>query len=362
LEDHEPTGTSPSTRNNLTKWILEWMFIVEKNTGAKPILYTNRGYTKYLDSNIEYMGNKIKDYPLWIAHPTCDQTGQPEIWGNWDNWVFWQYWDPEECGVQSVSGISGGVDIDVFNNDEATLNTYILPANKPIPIFFYLCSPADVVVTDPDGLVISKNLNLIPGASYEEIDIDWDGDLEDQVSIPHRKVGEYLIQVISEPNAAPDDSYTLKATSNGQTIVLAKDVQIQDIPVEPYVFESKLNRSDFDTDGDVDFGDYALLALCASRKDCNYPGWCNGTDLNYDGSVELPDLALFVRDWLWEKIASDIDMSGDVDLADFAVFANHWMEQNCVEPNWCSGADLDKSGSVALYDLGKFAEYWLAGL
>ncbi|GAI21663.1 unnamed protein product, partial [marine sediment metagenome] len=73
------------------------------------------------------------------------------------------------------------------------------------------------------------------------------------------------------------------------------------------------------------------------------------------------DFAIFAENWLWEKIPADLDIDGDVDFVDYAVFAKHWMEQNCAEPNWCSGADLERNGSVDLYDLGKFADNWLLG-
>jgi murein DD-endopeptidase MepM/ murein hydrolase activator NlpD len=237
-----------------------------------------------------------------------------------------------------------------------------IPIRHDLRIIFYLCSPADMVITDPDGLIISKELNQISDASYEEIDVDGDDDLEDKVIIYHRKVGEYLIQVVPESNAVPTDTYSLKAIVDEQTMVLAQDVQIQDIPAEPYIFESKLNRCDFDSDGDVDVVDLDTFVQHWLAEDCNYPSWCEGTDLNYSGHVNFVDFAIFAENWLWEKIPADIDIDGDVDFEDYAAFANHWLNQNCAEPNWCSGADLDKSGSVDLYDLGKFAEYWLEGL
>ncbi|MFZ0035712.1 MAG: NlpC/P60 family protein [Sedimentisphaerales bacterium] len=159
----------------------------------------------------------------------------------------------------------------------------------------------DLVVTDPDGFTVSKDTPEIPGLLYFSVyDVDENGKPDEMVTIPKRKVGTYLITVIPESNALPTDTYSLETTIDGQTIVLAKDVQIQNIPPQPYEVKSRLNPADFDDDGDVDFVDYA-------------------------------------------------------------VFANYWMNQNCAEPNWCSGADLNKNGSVDLYDLAEFAEYWLEG-
>jgi len=225
----------------------------------------------------------------------------------------------------------------------------------------YSDCPVDLLVTDPDGQKIGKYLNEITDAIYGEFDVSSDGDLDDVIIIPTRKPGDYFIEIVPEPNASLTDTYSLKVASGGQTLVLAQDVQIQDVPQQPYVFVSRLNPSDFDADGDVDFYDYAAFASRWMSADCHYPDWCEGTDLDYSGHVDFMDLSIFTKNWLWEKIPADIDIDGDVDFVDYAVFANHWMNLNCAEPNWCYGADLDKSGSVDLYDLAEFAEYWLEG-
>ena len=105
-------------------------------------------------------------------------------------------------------------------------------------ISWYLCSPADMIVTDPDGLTISKELNEIPGATYTEIDINGDGDPDDVVNIFNRKLGDYLIIVIPEPDASPTDTYALGVSADGVTIVLAENVRMVDIPTEGYTVRS----------------------------------------------------------------------------------------------------------------------------
>lgn len=64
---------------------------------------------------------------------------------------------------------------------------------------------------------------------------------------------------------------------------------------------------------------------------------------------------------LREKIPADFDTDWDVDFADYTVFASYWMEQNCAEPDWCDSTDIDKSGSVDIYDLAGFTDNWLEG-
>lgn len=55
------------------------------------------------------------------------------------------------------------------------------------------------------------------------------------------------------------------------------------------------------------------------------------------------------------------DFNGDtkVDFTDFVVLASYWQEAVCYDPNWCEGADLDIDGSVDIYDLALFVDYWL---
>ena len=95
--------------------------------------------------------------------------------------------------------------------------------------------PVDLIITDPDGLILSKQGSEIPGATYEEIDIDEDGELDDLFAIPERKTGDYLIQVIPEPGASPTDTYSFEVSAGGLTIMLADNAQIGDIPSEGYI-------------------------------------------------------------------------------------------------------------------------------
>ena len=48
-----------------------------------------------------------------------------------------------------------------------------------------------------------------------------------------------------------------------------------------------------------------------------------------------------------------------VDFRDYAILASHWLETSCNAPSWCEGADLDIDGSVDINDLILFCQYWL---
>ena len=62
------------------------------------------------------------------------------------------------------------------------------------------------------------------------------------IAIGERKIGDYLINVVAEPDALSTDTYPLEveALVDGETIsvVLAEDVPISDIPRVSYVVRS----------------------------------------------------------------------------------------------------------------------------
>jgi hypothetical protein len=55
----------------------------------------------------------------------------------------------------------------------------------------------------------------------------------------------------------------------------------------------------------------------------------------------------------------DFNSDGSVDFYDYATLSSHWNDTSCSDPNWCAGADIDRDGDVDNKDLGLFVEYWL---
>jgi len=270
--------------------------------------------------------------PVWLVRERIVRDGTVIIWRN--SWT--------ENELKYLQGTSG----------ELLART---------AIGFGVLSPATIYITAPDGTHAGYDPSTGELVRGFPVVVSDHGDEPFCVLIPHPTRGVYLINVVPEPNALPTDTYSLVVVVNGQTMVLAQDVQIQNIPSQPYEFESKLNYADFDNNGDVDFYDYAAFALRWMGADCHYPDWCEGKDLDYSGRVDFMDLSIFTDNWLWEIIPADFNIDGEVEFTDYAVFANRWMAGNCAESAWCNGADLNKSGSVDLLDLAEFAELWLEG-
>lgn len=100
---------------------------------------------------------------------------------------------------------------------------------------FKLTCPASLIVTDPEGFTVKKDVTEVPDMVYLEFDIDGDSELDDMVLALERKVGDYSVTVVPEPSASPTDTYSLEVIANGDRIILAEDVAIKDITAQPYI-------------------------------------------------------------------------------------------------------------------------------
>lgn len=105
-------------------------------------------------------------------------------------------------------------------------------------------SPVNLVVTDPDGFTITptttiisdeEHLREIPGVLYySEIERGADGRPIDQVYSYAAKNGDYIIKVLPDLSATPTSTYTLDFFVGNQSVTLAQDVQISQIPTNGY--------------------------------------------------------------------------------------------------------------------------------
>ena len=122
-------------------------------------------------------------------------------------------------------------------------------STSPPSILVSAHSPVDLTVTDPDGFTITSTttissdleyLRQIPGVLYySEVEKETDGKPIDQVYSYITKTGDYLINVIPEPDALPTDTFSLSFTANmATTTILAENIPISNIPTQPYTIRS----------------------------------------------------------------------------------------------------------------------------
>ncbi len=107
LDVEQTYGTSVAI---LQQRVADWLELVEKKYGMKPIIYSNA------DFYTNFLAGRFDDYPLWVAHYKVND--QPRIKRNWH---FWQH---SETG--HVNGIEPYVDFNVFNGDSVSFRKMML--------------------------------------------------------------------------------------------------------------------------------------------------------------------------------------------------------------------------------------------
>ena len=204
-------------------------------------------YKSWAALRVETANAEIRNRAVSFA---LEQSGPMAPFGAWRDkntadgvWycteLVWAAYDTAGIDIEHEPD-NWGVSPDEIYDDTDTKVIYEYRSAIPDPsgICITVLSPVDLEIVDPEGLSVNKQSNNILGAIYGEDDIDGDGSPDDWVGIPERKMGNYLINVIPEPGASPTDTYTLEVSTDDTTIVLAENVQISDIPSQPYKIKS----------------------------------------------------------------------------------------------------------------------------
>lgn len=110
------------------------------------------------------------------------------------------------------------------------------------------------------------------------------------------------------------------------------------------------------TDG---FGDLAILINNWLAGNCGEPDFCHGCDLDFDGKVSFIDYAYLSAGWSGPASPPG-DMDGDfcIGCQDLGFFALMWLRADCDFPDYCGGADINFDGTVAYADFAAFALSW----
>jgi lysozyme len=107
LTSTTPDGVIASAR--------KWLEVVKSELECLPILFTGSAFWRNTLRN----SDKFAEFPLWIAHYTT--APNPLMPSAWRKWTFWQF-----SPAGRVAGITGNVDLDVFNGDAADLDAFCL--------------------------------------------------------------------------------------------------------------------------------------------------------------------------------------------------------------------------------------------
>jgi Tol biopolymer transport system component len=191
--------------------------------------------------------------------------------------------------------------------------------------------PVNLVITDSDGLTINRASSEISGAIYMEYDINGDGSCDDEILILHRKIGDYFIAVVTQPNALPNDTYTLRASTGNTTAVLAENASISDIPSHPYIISS----NETTIIPRFDLYDIGITRFITSKTVVgqNFSLPFNVTIFNYGNFTEALNVSLYANT---TQIATFIDLG--LASRNSSIIASAWNTTGFAKGNYTISA------------------------
>ena len=102
-----PKSIMQKEHKKVVRMAKQWLRLVEKHYGVKPIIYTyNNYYIDYLK------GHGLDDYDFWIARYGAEPSAR--------HWEIWQFTEKGVC-----KGIDHAVDIDIFRGNFSDLKKYV---------------------------------------------------------------------------------------------------------------------------------------------------------------------------------------------------------------------------------------------
>jgi murein DD-endopeptidase MepM/ murein hydrolase activator NlpD len=117
--------------------------------------------------------------------------------------------------------------------------------DPPTTAKVFASCPVDLVITDPDGLIVSREVNQLPGLATH-IEMKYQGEILESdalhdyeaIVINGMKNGDYVVKVIPESGAGLSDLYSLAVSLGDTLLVLADGTPIADIPEQGYIIRS----------------------------------------------------------------------------------------------------------------------------
>lgn len=114
-----------ASSNNIAIVVKEFLDNIKALVGYTPIIYTSPGFWNYY---LAPTPSWCSEYPLWVAHYGVSQ---PRLPNGWTSHRMWQYTDSE-----SVPGVSGAVDGNLFNGSSDDLISFFDNGSTPPPFSY----------------------------------------------------------------------------------------------------------------------------------------------------------------------------------------------------------------------------------
>ena len=245
--------------------------------------------------------------------------------------------------------------------------------------------PVDLEVESPSGLIQSKTHAGIFGATYNEADVDADGELDKFIEIPLPEQGDYKITVTPEEGADPTDTYSLEIEQNGVVTVLKEDEPIGNIDGTPEIaYVNAIPIADAGPDESVGAGSSCVASVTLDGSESSDAGedpltytwtWEGGSATGVNPTVELPlgahAITLVVNDGTADSIPDKVlitvsdETPPQVLIADLTAECNNPSGQPvdiglpAVNDNCCGDITVTND-APALYTRGQTIVTWTA--
>jgi len=268
------------TATQLSNWVQQFENRVFDRAGVTPIIYCNSNYA------INELTSAVSIYPLWIANWGAGNgdpmtTGSPPcgVWGA-GNWDFWQY-----SSTGAVSGISGNVDLDVFNGTLAQLQAMVIPNPDQLPPtveasqFVYQTAPHRLSFTfseDVSASLTSSDLvvrDTNTQATLIVSNVTW--------------AGATRTATFTLLNPAPDGTYRATLSGSGVTDAAGNPLGAD------YTLDFLFLRGDADHNGTVNLNDFNVLAANFGQSNRDF----TQGDFDYSGNVNLNDFNILASNF-----------------------------------------------------------------
>jgi lysozyme len=149
-----------SGSGDLGQWTLDFLRHAELRCGFKPLVYTGAWF-----SGPHNLGAypEIGEYGLWLAAYQSEMPAPP---APWDTVAFWQY-----SSSGQVPGISGDVDMNVFNGPADRIALYGKPGETPAPVPEPV--PPSEYAVGPGILAAMSAHGDVPASDERYVSDDW---------------------------------------------------------------------------------------------------------------------------------------------------------------------------------------------
>jgi len=288
---------------------LVWVFSVNDNSLYNPLYYPGCSYVDMVGID-NYSDNELSNYkwldalnkPMGLtevggAYPDKPCLQKPiettEIINdivnnpNYEKIVLFQVWSRPWALMEELEAA-----LSLLNDTQI-----IKQKEQKKALRFVKESPVDLIIEGPYGLLIDKNTNTIPNIEYYSYE-KTPGDSGAVITILFADTGLYHIQLQPWASASPFETYSLCSIYGSDTVNLAADEQICNIPESGYIVSTLDTGSISGIVAGSDNGLYGVpvdlydnvskvIASCITNDDGYYlfPGLDNG---QYSVSISTP--------------------------------------------------------------------------